>query len=113
MASVGIYGVMAWSVSQRSHEIGVRITLGATRWEVVKLVVGQGMRLVMTGVVVGLVGAFLLSRLLESLLFQVTATDLVTYASVAALLAGVALFACYVPARRATRIDPMIALRND
>lgn len=113
LAAVGIYGVIAFSVTQRSHEIGIRIALGAQTADVLKLVVGQGLKLVVIGIVIGLAGAFAVTRLMASLLFGVSATDPATFVALAALLAGVALLASYLPARRATRVDPMVSLRYE
>jgi putative ABC transport system permease protein len=113
LSSVGIYGVMAYTTVQRRHEIGIRMALGASSADVLRLVVGQGMRLVAVGLGVGLIGAWVLSRVLVSQMYGITARDPVTYAAVALLLAGVALLATYVPARRATRVDPMLALRSE
>jgi putative ABC transport system permease protein len=111
LAAVGIYGVMAYSVTQRAREIGIRMALGARRSDVLKSVVGQGMLLAVSGVGIGLLGAFLATRLMTTLLFGVEPTDAATFGSIAFLLLWVAFFACCVPAWRATKLDPMIALR--
>jgi putative ABC transport system permease protein len=113
LAITGIYGVMSYVVAQRTQEIGVRMALGASVSHILKLVIGQGMRWVFSGIGLGLIGAFGLSRLIESFLFNVSPNDLTTFVGVACLLVFVALLACFIPARRATRTDPMVALRCD
>jgi predicted permease len=113
LASIGIYGVMAYTFSQRTHEIGVRVALGAQRGDILRMALGEGILLVAIGLGVGLIGAAIATRFLRSMLFSVTATDPLTFASIASLLAVVALFACFIPAQRATQVDPLVALRED
>lgn len=113
LAATGLYGVLAYSVSQRTHEVGIRMALGAGRRDVLRLFMGQGMRLVVLGLVIGLAGAFAVTRLMSSLLFGVSTTDTATFLVVALVLTAVGVLACYLPARRATRVDPLVALRYE
>jgi putative ABC transport system permease protein len=113
LAAVGTYGVMSYAVAARTNEIGIRMALGAERRHVMKLVVGQGMALAFGGVALGLLGAWLLTRLMKTLLFNVSATDPLTFVGVSLVLIGVALLACYLPARKAAEVDPLVALRHD
>jgi ABC-type antimicrobial peptide transport system permease subunit len=113
LAAIGIYGVISYAVSQRSHEFGLRMALGARPADVQRLVVGQGLKLASMGVALGLLGALALGRVMWSLLFEVSATDPATFISVAAAAIAVAALACYLPARRATAVDPANALRSE
>jgi len=113
LAAVGIFGVVSYSVAQRTQEMGIRRALGADSANVFRLVLVQGMRLAAAGVAIGLAGAYSLTRLMEKLLFGITPTDPATLTGVAALLLVVAFAACYVPARRAAKVDPMVALRYE
>jgi putative ABC transport system permease protein len=112
LASVGLYGVMAYLVTQRSHEIGLRMALGAPRTNVFKMVIGQGMVLTAIGIAIGVAGALALTRLMATMLYEITTTDPLTFAAIPVILAVVAFFACYLPALRATKVDPMVALRT-
>jgi ABC-type antimicrobial peptide transport system permease subunit len=113
LASVGLFGVMAYLVSQQTHEIGIRMALGARPHEVFRLIIGRGLLMASIGAAVGLAAASGLARFLETLLFQVKPTDALAFTVAPALLLGVALLACYVPARRAMKVDPIIALRSE
>jgi putative ABC transport system permease protein len=113
LACIGLYGILAYSVSQRTHEIGIRMALGAERWDVLRLVVGQGMMLTLIGVGIGIVGALGLTRFLSTMLYGVQPNDLVTFLLVSLLLTAVALAASFIPARRAMKVDPMVALRYE
>jgi putative ABC transport system permease protein len=113
LAAIGIYGVMSYSFSQRAHEIGIRLALGAQRMHILSMAIGEGMRLVAIGLAICLIGAAVLTRFVRTLLFDVSPFDPITFAAISGALAGVAFLACYVPARRATRLDPLVALREE
>ena len=113
LAAVGIYGVMSYSFSQRTHELGIRMALGAQQLDILRMALAEGMKIVVIGLASGLVGAAIVTRFFRSMLFDVGPADPITFVSVSAILAGVALFACYVPAQRATRVDPLVALREE
>ena len=113
LATAGVFGVMAYSVSRRTREFGARVALGACSGDVLRMVLSQGLRTIVVGVAIGIAASLALMRTIESLLFGVTATDPLTFGSVTLLLVGAALLACYIPARRATKVDPMVALRDE
>jgi ABC-type antimicrobial peptide transport system permease subunit len=113
LASIGVYGVLSYSVSQRTQEIGVRVALGAARADVLRLIVGQGVKLAAVGIVLGIAGAFGVTPAARSVLYNVTPTDPLSFSAVAAFLLLVALTASYIPARRAMAVDPLIAMRNE
>jgi putative ABC transport system permease protein len=113
LATAGVFGVMAYSVSRRTREIGVRVALGARPRDVLALVLGRGLRTILIGISIGIAGSLALTRFVQSLLFDVSATDPLTLGSMILLLTSAALLACYLPARRATKVDPMMALRYE
>jgi putative ABC transport system permease protein len=113
LSLVGIYGVMAYAVAEHTRELGIRVALGARGADIYRLIVGQGMTLALVGVAIGLAASLAMTRLLAGMLYGVTPTDPVTFASVSLLLVAAALAACFFPARRATRVDPMVALRSE
>jgi ABC-type antimicrobial peptide transport system permease subunit len=113
LVAVGVYSVIAYAISQRTREIGIRMALGAQTGAVLRMVIGQGLKLVMVGILIGVIGAFALRRTVTGLLYGVTATDPLTFGGVALLLACVTLLACWLPARQASKTDPMAALREE
>jgi putative ABC transport system permease protein len=113
LASIGIYGVMAYTFSRRTNEIGIRMAMGAQRGDILRIAVGEGAMIVVFGVTAGLMGSLILTRFLQTMLFDVKPNDPITFAAISGLLAAVTLAACFVPARRATRVDPLVALRHE
>jgi ABC-type antimicrobial peptide transport system permease subunit len=113
LATVGVYGILAFWVTQRTKEIGVHLALGAQQSDVMRIVMGKGFKLTLVGIALGLAGAFILTRVIHSLLYEVSPTDSITFAGLSLLLMSVAILACYIPARRATKVDPMVALRYE
>jgi putative ABC transport system permease protein len=113
LAAVGVYGLVSFSVAQRVHEIGIRIALGAQRADILRMTVSEGITIVVFGLTAGLIGAAIFTQFVRTMLYGVNPTDPVTFVAVPTLLAAVALLACYLPARRATQVDPLIALRED
>jgi putative ABC transport system permease protein len=113
LAAIGIYGVMAYSFSQRTHEVGIRIALGAQRADILRMALSEGLQIIAIGLATGVAGAAIMTRLFRSMLFGVAPSDPITFVSAAAILAAVALAACYIPAQRATQVDPLTALREE